>query len=135
MHAGQFLPWSLALSMTSHSMCNYRFSSDASWFIDYAEAARACPQSKLTTHPNLGLLDQIYGSDDKSPGESRGWAGLARHVQDLNDKNYPGVVYKILLVVRHGRGVHNVVMDEVGSAEWKVSSAALLVLRMDDAME
>ncbi|KAM5350274.1 hypothetical protein ACJ41O_006779 [Fusarium nematophilum] len=106
--------------MTSDSTCTYRFSSEANWFTDYVEASRACAQSKLTTQPNLGLLDAVHESDDGSLGESRGWARFAHHVQHLNEKRDPGASYKVLLVVRHGRGVHNVVMDEVGSVEWKV---------------
>ncbi|CAI6092660.1 unnamed protein product [Clonostachys chloroleuca] len=105
--------------MTSNSTCGYQFSSEATWFVDYVEASRACPQSKLVTQPNLGLLDVVYKSDDGLLSEIRGWGGFVRYVQHLNDKTDPSTSYKVLLVVRHGRGVHNVVMDEVGSAEWK----------------
>lgn len=110
----------------SNSTCSYRFSSEGGRFIDYVEAARASPQSKLTTQPNLGLLDVVHESDNGPLGEGQGWGGLARYVQRCNEKSEPGVSYKVLLVVRHGRGVHNVVMDEVSSAEWKVNRTTLL---------
>jgi hypothetical protein len=126
MHASHWLHWSLAPTVMSNSTCSYRFSSEGGRFIDYVEAARASPQSKLTTQPNLGLLDLVHESDGGSSDEGQGWGGLARYVEHRNDKSEPGVSYKVLLLVRHGRGVHNVVMDEVGSAEWKVINTALL---------
>ncbi|KAM3553824.1 hypothetical protein ARSEF4850_006751 [Beauveria asiatica] len=92
----------LAKIMTK-SVCKSRFTVEEGYFVDYAEAARACSRT-----------------DDSDAGP--GWARFARHVQYLKDKAEAGSTYKLLLVVRHGRGVHNVVMDEVGSAEWKVSS-------------
>ncbi|KAM3438804.1 hypothetical protein MY4824_003106 [Beauveria thailandica] len=101
------------------SVCKSRFTVEEGYFVDYAEAARACSRSKLKTLPNMGLLERQYpeSTDDSDAGP--GWARFARHVQYLNDKAEAGSTYKLLLVVRHGRGVHNVVMDEVGSAEWK----------------
>ncbi|KAG5655622.1 hypothetical protein KAF25_009121 [Fusarium avenaceum] len=119
MYASNWLPWLLAPAMMSDSTYSYQFSSEASWFTDYAEAARSCPQSKLITQPNLGLLDLVNKSGNGSLGESQGWDRFARYIQHLNGQGDPGVLYKVLLVVRHGRSVHNVVMDEVGSAEWK----------------
>ncbi|KAH8765310.1 histidine phosphatase superfamily [Diaporthe sp. PMI_573] len=100
-------------------VCKFRFSFENSYFVNYPEAARACSQSKLKTLPNLGLLDRDYKDSTDASEASPGWALFARHVQHLNDKADTGVAYKVLFVVRHGRGVHNVVMEEVGSAEWK----------------
>ncbi|KAJ4187353.1 hypothetical protein NW767_012266 [Fusarium falciforme] len=67
----------------SNSTCSYRFSSEGGRFIDYIEAARASPQSKLTTQPNLGLLDIVHESDEGSSGEDQGWGGLARYVNTV----------------------------------------------------
>ncbi|KAF4458240.1 PMU1-high copy suppressor of ts tps2 mutant phenotype [Fusarium albosuccineum] len=107
--------------MVPPSTCSYRFCSEKDWFIDYAEAARASPRSNLMTQVNLGLLSHASGTEDGSLKEKKDWGRFSRHIQQLNDGGDPGVSYKVLLVVRHGRGVHNVVMDEVGSSEWKTN--------------
>ncbi|KAJ3547267.1 hypothetical protein NM208_g1602 [Fusarium decemcellulare] len=111
--------------MVPHSTCSYRFSSEGKWFIDYVEAARAYPRSNLMTQDNLGLLSHAYDAADGSLKVKQDWGRFARHIQQLNDCGDPGVSYKVLLVVRHGRGVHNVVMDEVGSSEWKTNWSKL----------
>ncbi|KAF5725074.1 phosphoglycerate mutase [Fusarium mundagurra] len=88
-------------------LCSYRFTFEPGWFVDYSVISHSCPNSKLTTQPNLGLL------------HDREWATLLDHVKQLNSRSNPDVSHKILLVARHGHGVHNDVMEEVGSEEWK----------------
>jgi len=123
MHASYCLPWLTLQNIMAEPVCNFHFSSENSYFIDYPEAARSCPQSRLKTQPNLGLVDRNCNhSADPSDNSSPNWARFTRHVQRLNDEADPGVTFKVIFVVRHGRGVHNVVRDEVGSAKWKVSS-------------
>lgn len=107
-------------------VCKFRFSFEDSYFVDYPEAARSCSHSKLKTLPDLGLLDRGYNETVEISEARPGWTRFASHVQYLNDKAETGVVFKVLFVVRHGRGVHNVVMDEVGSAKWKVRSGAAI---------
>jgi hypothetical protein len=122
MRAKHYLQWLMPSNiMTEEAVCKFRFSFENSYFVDYPATARACPQSKLTTQPDLGLLDCGYedSSTDTSEATPR-WTRFARHVQQLNDNSGAGEAYKVLFVVRHGRGVHNDVMDEVGSVEWKV---------------
>ncbi|KAI1047539.1 hypothetical protein LB505_014074 [Fusarium chuoi] len=87
--------------------CSYKFTFEPDWFVDYPVISHSYPGSKLTTQPNLGLLDD------------REWARLTEHVEQSNDQDDSDVSHKILLVARHGHGVHNDVMEEVGSEEWK----------------
>jgi hypothetical protein len=110
----------------SEPVCKFRFSFEDSYFVDYPEAARSCSQSKLKTLPDLGLLDRDYNETVDTSGAKPGWTRFASYVQCLNAKVETGVAYKVLFIVRHGRGVHNVVMDEVGSAKWKVRSGAAI---------
>jgi hypothetical protein len=110
----------------SDPKCSYKFTFEPGWFVDYPVISHSCPGSKLTTQPNLGLLDD------------RAWAKLTEHVERLNHEDDSDVQHKILLVARHGHGVHNDVMEEVGSEEWKVSvfpyvehdSSKLIILRI-----
>ncbi|KAH7305432.1 histidine phosphatase superfamily [Stachybotrys elegans] len=99
----------------TEQVCKFHFTFESSYFVDYPETALACPQSKLETLPELGLLDRNYNDAETTPA----WARFATHVRHLNDAAVTGVTYKVLFVVRHGRGVHNVVMEKEGSVEWK----------------
>ncbi|KAF5671333.1 PMU1-like protein [Fusarium denticulatum] len=83
----------------SDPKCSYKFTFEPGWFVDYPVISHSCPGSKLTTQPNLGLLDD------------REWAKLTEHVERLNHKDDLDVQHKILLVARHGHGVHNDVME------------------------
>ncbi|KAF5550902.1 phosphoglycerate mutase [Fusarium napiforme] len=87
--------------------CSYKFTFEPGWFVDYPVVYHSCSGSKLTTQPNLGLLSD------------REWAGLTEHVEQLNHQEGSDFSHKILLVARHGHGVHNDAMEEVGSEEWK----------------
>ncbi|KAF4958329.1 hypothetical protein FGADI_2495 [Fusarium gaditjirri] len=91
----------------SDPKCSYEFTLEPGWFVDYPVISLSCPGSKLTTQPNLGLLDE------------RQWARLTEQVETLNRQDDSDVTHKILLVARHGHGVHNDIMEEVGSEEWK----------------
>jgi hypothetical protein len=103
-------------------MSRYRFSYVPGYFIDGAEAAKTCPESKLTTQPNLGLLDRSYDSPQCSPEETP-WAQFSRHLELLNRNSPHGESYKLLYLLRHGLSVHNIVMANVGSDAWKVRGA------------
>ncbi|KAF5546912.1 phosphoglycerate mutase [Fusarium mexicanum] len=91
----------------SDPKCSYKFTFEPGWFVDYPVISQSCPGWKLTTQPNLGLLD------------GREWARLTEHVEGSNHQGDSDISHKILLVARHGHGVHNDVMEEVGSEEWK----------------
>ncbi|KAK4140056.1 histidine phosphatase superfamily [Dichotomopilus funicola] len=100
-------------------MSRYRFFHVPGYFVDGPEAARACPGSKLTTQPNLGLLERPY---DSAPNENAAgdapWTRFSAHVEWLNKNSPPGVSYKLLYLLRHGLSVHNVVMAKVGRDAW-----------------
>ncbi|KAF2628620.1 hypothetical protein BU25DRAFT_466366 [Macroventuria anomochaeta] len=81
---------------------------------------------RATTRVNLGLLDKTYPMDDvpgssHSQDDSAQWQRFQQrfqqHLRELNanDKNKQ---YKLLYLVRHGEGVHNVKEKEVGRTEW-----------------
>ncbi|KAF5569471.1 phosphoglycerate mutase [Fusarium phyllophilum] len=91
----------------SDPTCSYKFTFEPGWFVDYPVISQSYPGSKLTTQPNLGLLD------------GREWARLTEHVERLNEQDNSDATHKVLLVARHGHGVHNDVMEEVESEEWK----------------
>lgn len=50
------------------------------------------------------------------------WQRFAQHLRYLN-KNTENKQYKLLYLVRHGEGLHNVKEKEIGRAEWNVSIA------------
>ncbi|KAK3374782.1 histidine phosphatase superfamily [Podospora didyma] len=56
------------LTDISSDMCRYKFSYAPGYFVDYIEAAKGCPGSKLVTQPNLGLLGSITTTDPVDEG-------------------------------------------------------------------
>ncbi|KAH3949708.1 hypothetical protein HBH53_085690 [Parastagonospora nodorum] len=79
------------------------------------------------TQPSLGLLGRSYPTDDEywakqggSPGDPAHskWPRFQHYLTYLNAKNSGQEKYKMLYIVRHGQGVHNVVEEEVGRDEW-----------------
>lgn len=81
---------------------------------------------RATTQTNLGLLDRPYRTDEVASGpnpphETTQWQRFEQFVQYLNS-NDGNRQYKLLYLVRHGEGLHNVKEKEVGRAEWDVSS-------------
>jgi hypothetical protein len=76
---------------------------------------------RATTRIDLGLLDRLYPTDDASEQEGlTQWQRLHQYIRHLNahDKHKQ---YKLLYLIRHGEGLHNVKEKEVGRAEWDVS--------------
>ncbi|KAK4121880.1 putative phosphoglycerate mutase [Parathielavia appendiculata] len=102
-------------------MPRYRFSYVPDYFVDTVEAAKACPDSKLTTQLNLGLLDKTYNSNDVPGAHLAGeapWPRFRRQVEWLNRNSPDGVCYKLLFLLRHGLSVHNIIMAKVGREAW-----------------
>ncbi|KAH8680941.1 histidine phosphatase superfamily [Xylariales sp. PMI_506] len=93
------------------------------FFTDYATAGIESRKIPVTTQPRLGILERRYdlaGSASLRLGEGPPqWARFADYIDRLNSQSPDGVCYKLIYVIRHGRGVHNVVMEEVGSEAWK----------------
>ncbi|KAK0625941.1 phosphoglycerate mutase [Immersiella caudata] len=97
--------------------CSYRFSALSGYFVDNVLEASSCLGGKLTTRPNLGLIDRQY--DPNQPSGELPWARFRQHVDHLNQQSPPGESYKVLYLVRHGLSVHNIFMEEVGNEAWK----------------
>ncbi|KAF3033287.1 hypothetical protein E8E11_000088, partial [Didymella keratinophila] len=73
---------------------------------------------RATTRIDLGLLDKLYPTDDASKQEGlTQWQRLHQYIRHLNahDKDKQ---YKLLYLIRHSEGFHNVKEKEVGRAEW-----------------
>ncbi|KAH8205545.1 hypothetical protein TruAng_000251 [Truncatella angustata] len=104
---------------SSEITCNYEFSYVEGFFVDYAKTAEQYEGGKVITQPGLGLLDRAYdGEDTHDANESARWARFANYVQRLNSQSKDGESYKVLFLIRHGFGVHNQVMEKVGSQAW-----------------
>ena len=91
--------------------------------MDYAKDVQKSPGSPgaISTYDQLGIIEEKDYDQDGNPSTptSSQWERLENHVAKLNRESDGHELYKVIYVVRHGRGVHNVVMDAVGP-EWKV---------------
>ncbi|KAK8118330.1 uncharacterized protein PG998_002956 [Apiospora kogelbergensis] len=99
---------------------NYRFSIVPHIFHNYTSGAEDSPISTPTiaTRNQLGIIQGCEYDTEPSTVSQSQWQRLEKHVAHLNKHNGSHVSYKVIYVARHGRSVHNVVMDAVGS-EWK----------------
>jgi hypothetical protein len=85
---------------------------------------------RATTRPSLGLLERSYPTDDDSSSRPREdfapdqWSRFQHYITSLNREDPENKRYKLLYLVRHGQGVHNVKETEVGREEWNVRSRA-----------
>jgi hypothetical protein len=79
---------------------------------------------RATTLPSLGLLERSYPFNDNnqtSPhGTSTQWNRFLSYIQYLNEKDPVHKRYKLLYIVCHGQGLHNVKEHEVGREEWNL---------------
>ncbi|KAF1945325.1 phosphoglycerate mutase-like protein [Clathrospora elynae] len=75
---------------------------------------------RATTRTGLGILNRAYPTDaDFDPKYQRSqWERLRHYVQSLNQEDPETKRYKIIFLVRHGQGLHNVKEKEVGRKEW-----------------
>ncbi|KAK4447248.1 histidine phosphatase superfamily [Podospora aff. communis PSN243] len=94
----------------------YKFTCDLSYFVDFPDAAKKCPKSRLITQPNLGLLETAFSDTTDPPSTS--WDRFRTRIEELNHAGPPSVSFKLVYVVRHGLGVHNVVEAKVGRRAW-----------------
>lgn len=101
----------------------YKFTTVQEIFVDYTQDGQnnnSSSPTTIATYDQLGIIEEKdYGHDRKPFPPSSQWKRLESHVAKLNSEGGGDVLYKVIYVVRHGRGVHNVVMDAVGS-QWKV---------------
>ncbi|KAK8107280.1 histidine phosphatase superfamily [Apiospora kogelbergensis] len=85
------------------------------------------PAYALSTHADLGLIPQSYGTAIGSGEDSQlsPWQCFANHVERLNRNAKEGELYKVLYVGRHGQGFHNVMEAKVGTPAWESHWALL----------
>ncbi|OTB18143.1 hypothetical protein K445DRAFT_73316 [Daldinia sp. EC12] len=105
----------------SHISGTYKFSFVPGFFEDYAEIAKTSLDGKLSTQPALGILSRDYDGIGSNLGynkEDPQWARFEKYIQYLNQRHIDdGISYKLMYVIRHGRGIHNVKMDELKQSE------------------
>jgi hypothetical protein len=77
---------------------------------------------RATTRPSLGLLERSYPTDNNSQeGVAQDqWSRFQHYIKSLNNEDPENKRYKLLYLIRHGQGVHNVKETEVGREEWNV---------------
>ncbi|KAL7623164.1 putative phosphoglycerate mutase pmu1 [Parahypoxylon ruwenzoriense] len=78
------------------------------------------PHFRATTQPGLGLINRAYETDVffDPEGKRTQWERFVYFLEHQNQLA-PGVVqYKLVYVIRHGQGYHNVKESEIGRQEW-----------------
>jgi hypothetical protein len=83
---------------------------------------------RATTQPSLGLRSRSYPTDDMEIGQGglnghlsdTQWSRFQSYIHYLNAQHPETERYKLLYIIRHGQGVHNVKETEVGREEWNV---------------
>ncbi|KAI2629238.1 phosphoglycerate mutase-like protein [Hypomontagnella submonticulosa] len=115
-------PTRLHLAIITLKRNMYEFSSVPGFFEDYAKIAKSLPNGKISTQPALGIIERDYDGLSIDPvlnnGRAQQWTRFAKYLDYLNEKHASeGISYKLMYVIRHGRGFHNVKMDEVKRAE------------------
>ncbi|KAI8959028.1 phosphoglycerate mutase-like protein [Daldinia sp. FL1419] len=99
----------------------HRFSFVPGFFEDYSRIAEDSPDNKISTQPALGILSRDYDYSSNNlvhDKELPQWAKFEHYIKYLNQKHVDdGISYKLVYVIRHGRGVHNVKMDELKVSE------------------
>ncbi|PKS13288.1 hypothetical protein jhhlp_000059 [Lomentospora prolificans] len=100
-------------------MSHYKFTAVPGIFKSFAAECAADPGLKITTQPDLAILERAYETD--APGDAENltqWQRLAKYVDGLNRTAPEGTSYKLLYLTRHGQGVHNVMHEKVGTEAW-----------------
>ncbi|PHH54152.1 putative phosphoglycerate mutase [Ceratocystis fimbriata CBS 114723] len=99
-------------------MPHYKFQAVPDIFVDFAPRCAADPSFKVTTQPDLAIIDRSYPGDDEAAAKLQPWERLAAYVKRLNAGAEPGIKYKIVYLTRHGVGDHNAMIRKVGQKEW-----------------
>ncbi|KKF96715.1 hypothetical protein CFO_g956 [Ceratocystis platani] len=102
-------------------MPHYKFQAVPDIFVDFAPRCAADPSFKVTTQPDLAIIDRSYPGDDEAAAKLQPWERLAAYVKRLNAGAEPGIKYKIVYLTRHGVGDHNAMIRKVGQKEWDTS--------------
>ncbi|KAM6478116.1 histidine phosphatase superfamily [Trichoderma sp. SZMC 28011] len=83
------------------------------------------PQFRATTLPGFGLIDRRYDTDGDSGPEQTQWERFMHFLNHLNNEADGQARYKLIFLIRHGQGFHNVKEAEVGRAGWEAKWALL----------
>ncbi|KAL4954069.1 histidine phosphatase superfamily [Aspergillus filifer] len=70
---------------------------------------------------NFGLISRSYPSDSTSPASpdpNTQWHRLSDYITHLNTSSPPSTSYKLLILGRHGQGLHNVAESRYGTELW-----------------
>ncbi|KAI1103165.1 phosphoglycerate mutase-like protein [Jackrogersella minutella] len=78
------------------------------------------PSFRAITQEGLGLIDIAYETDAISdPGRTKTqWERFVHFVNHQNARGRGRVSYKVIFLMRHGEGYHNVKEAQVGRHEW-----------------
>ncbi|KAI1773430.1 phosphoglycerate mutase-like protein [Hypoxylon cercidicola] len=70
--------------------------------------------------PGLGLIDRTYETDAAFDPDSNKtqWERFVHFIEDQNRQEQGQVKYKIIFLIRHGQGYHNLKEAEVGRLAW-----------------
>ncbi|KAI0386764.1 phosphoglycerate mutase-like protein [Hypomontagnella monticulosa] len=85
------------------------------------------PEFRAKTLPSLGLISQTYETDrvfDPQYQKTQ-WERFIHFVDYLNKADQGKAVYKLVYVIRHGEGFHNVKEKQVGRHQWEDKWARL----------
>ncbi|KAI1653355.1 phosphoglycerate mutase-like protein [Daldinia decipiens] len=79
------------------------------------------PQFRAITLPNMGLIDRAYETDAAfgPEGKKTQWERFVRFLEHKNKQGQGRVQYKLVFLIRHGQGYHNLKETEVGRHEWE----------------
>lgn len=78
------------------------------------------PEHRATTQPGLGLINRTYETDAvfDPNGNKTQWERFVYFVEHQNQLGQGKVQYKIVFLIRHGQGYHNVKEAQVGRHAW-----------------
>ncbi|KAI1463956.1 phosphoglycerate mutase-like protein [Daldinia caldariorum] len=79
------------------------------------------PSFRAKTLPNMGLINRVYGTDAvfDPKGEKSQWERFVHYLESSNKNANDGVQYKLIFLIRHGQGYHNLKEAEVGRQQWE----------------
>ncbi|KAI1380623.1 phosphoglycerate mutase-like protein [Hypoxylon crocopeplum] len=78
------------------------------------------PQFRATTLPGLGLINRPYETDTvfDPEGKKTQWERFVHFLEHQNRLGRGKVLHKLVFLIRHGEGHHNVKEAEVGRHAW-----------------
>ncbi|KAI8957261.1 phosphoglycerate mutase-like protein [Daldinia sp. FL1419] len=78
------------------------------------------PGFRAETQENMGLIHRAYYTDAAFDPEGRKsqWQRFIHHLEQLNKYEAGRTQYKLIFLIRHGQGHHNIKEAEVGRQVW-----------------